>query len=84
MIQETSKISYENIMQELGDRQLQVYNALRELKYATNNMIASYLKLPINSITPRVYELRKKELVTKSHVSWCPIKKTKCIYWKIW
>lgn len=83
MMQSTSITNYENIVSELGKRQKEVFEALKELEYATNNMIAQKVGLPIDSITGRTNELVKKGVVEQSHVSWCPIRKTKCIYWKI-
>lgn len=84
MITETSRLAYEKIKPELGARQLQVYNALKKLEFATNTMIANNLNLPINTITPRVHELRKKGLVIRSHISRCPITKNSAQYWKIY
>ena len=67
----------------LGLRQKQVLHALRSMKYATNTLIAHFIHMPINSITPRCHELRKKNLVVYSHTSWCPVTKRKAKYWKI-
>lgn len=81
-VQETSKKAYKEL-KDLGERQKQVYNAIKTLQYCTNTMIAKVLKLPINSITPRTKELREMSFVIESHKSWCPITKRKAIYWKI-
>ena len=82
-IQETSIISLYSILSELGDRQKEVLVALKHLKVANNLMISRYLNLPINSITPRINELRKKGLVIKHHVSACPITGRSSIFWII-
>lgn len=82
MITQTSLQAYNRIKEEIGERQLQVYQTLKELLYATNTMISKKIKLPINSITPRIFELRQKGLVEYSHTSWCPITKMKAKYWK--
>jgi len=83
VVVDTSLEAYENIRPELGSRQLEVYWALRELQYGTNTMIAKKLKLPINCVTGRIFELRKKGIVTLSHTSWCPITRNKAKYWRI-
>lgn len=57
-MQPTSLLAYAEILGELGERQAQVYRVIRELKSCNNLMISKELNLPINSITPRVKELR--------------------------
>ena len=79
----TSIEAYTNIQPELGQRQLQVYKALRYLQYATNSMISNYLNIPINCVTGRCKELREQGIVSKSHISWCPITKNRATYWKV-
>jgi len=63
MITDTSLEAFESIQENLGSRQLQVYDALKQLRFATNKQLATFTQLPINSITPRIHELRKKRLV---------------------
>jgi Mn-dependent DtxR family transcriptional regulator len=82
-MRQTSIEAFEIVKENLGERQLQVYNALKKLEYATNTMIANYLNLPINCVTPRCQELRKKGLVIESHISRCPITKNKSTYWRL-
>jgi predicted transcriptional regulator len=82
MIQETSLTAFKEIIEELGDRQLQVLNAIKQIQPCTNSMIANYLMLPINTITPRCLELRNKKLVTYSHTDKCPITSRNALYWK--
>ena len=62
-VQETSKEAYESILKELPGRQAEVYGALMDIKVGSNFDIAQYLDLPINQVTPRVNELRKKKVV---------------------
>lgn len=83
MIRETSLEAYEEIKGKLGERQQQVYEHLRWVGEATNNMISASLKLPINSITPRVFELRQKKLVGVSKIDKCLMTGRNAIYWKI-
>ena len=83
MITRTSLLAYQEILENLGDRQMLVYKALRTLKEADNLIISKYLNLPINSITPRTLELRNKKLVTVSKVDLSPITHRKVIFWKV-
>jgi hypothetical protein len=70
MIQQTSLIAYREIQPTLGPRQLEVYRVLQDATRKgfdmTNNELSAVLKLPINCITGRVFELRQKDLVTLS------------------
>jgi len=43
---------------EIGQRQRQVLEALRELGSASNRQLSAHIGIPINCITPRVKELR--------------------------
>jgi len=82
MIQETSKLAFEEVLENLGDRQKAVYYALKELGEADNLTISKFLNLPINSITPRVLELRNKKLVGVAREGFSPVTKRKVIFWK--
>jgi DNA-binding MarR family transcriptional regulator len=83
MIQETSKQAYESIKEELGERQKQVLSVLEILGTANNRQISNHLKLPINSITPRIKELRDKKYVGVSKVDIDTLTNRKTIYWKL-
>lgn len=83
MIQETSLEAYESIKDTLGKRQQQVYDCLKEIQPATNLMISKKLGLPINSVTPRVQELRNMKKVGVSSVKKDLNTKRTSIYWKI-
>lgn len=83
MVSETSLMAYNSILPELGERQLSVYKTIKKLEFCTNAMVSKYLSLPINCVTPRCNELRKKGLVNRSHVSRCPVTKNTAQYWKI-
>ena len=83
MIQDTSLFAYNEVLKNLGERQLLVYNALKNLGEADNLSIAKYLNLPINTITPRIFELRDKKMVGVSKKDISPITKRKVIFWKI-
>jgi len=83
VIRETSLRAYLEIKPSLGKRQLEVLNALKELKIASNTQIADYMNRPINTITPRINELRGKGLVVCSHKGICPITKMMVMLWKV-
>lgn len=64
MIQQTSLLAYNEVLGDLGRRQKQVLEAF-QIKDFTNQELSEYLKWPINTITPRVGELRIKGLVVE-------------------
>lgn len=72
--QVTSLISYYEVLTKLGDRQKLVLLGFKNIgKPANNLMISKFLNLPINSITPRCQELRKKGIIIFHHTSACPV-----------
>ena len=79
----TSLEAFNEIVPELGSRQLEVYKTIKKLGYCSNAMISKYLGLPINSITPRCKELREKELVKFSHTTTCPITRHRAMFWTL-
>ena len=79
----TSILAYYEILKDIDGRQRDVYKALRELKSANNTMISDRLELPINSITGRIYELRKMGLVIFHKKDLCPLTNKKTTYWKV-
>ena len=56
--QATSLFAWMEVQPTIGLRQLQVIDALRELGPSSNSELASHLGWSINSVTPRVHELR--------------------------
>jgi len=66
MIDENSLDAFESIKPDLNAKQRIVFEALRN-KPATNKTLSKRMQLPINSITPRVLELRKMGLVKKMY-----------------
>lgn len=83
MIQQTSLEAFESIKFSLGEKQLIVYNMLKDLSIANNTILAKKLGWPINRITPRINELRKMRYVTQDSIRICPITKKSTIFWKI-
>ena len=62
-VAQTSIFAYRNIKQ-LGDKQEQVFNAVKALGRATNEEIADYLGWQINRVTGRTNELRRYGFLT--------------------
>lgn len=81
MIQSTSQEAYDKIVNDLGNRQYQVFNTLRKIEPACNKSIASELSMPINEITPRINELRYKGVVEQAYKA--DYDGRKVIFWRI-
>lgn len=82
-MQQTSLMSFVEIQHSLGERQKLVFGAIMVLKEATNLELSNFLKLPINSVTPRVFELRKKGIVVESSRRTCTVSGRMAICWKV-
>ena len=82
MVQQTSILAYQDIQESLGERQKQVYTMLKDLGSANNLILAKKLGIPINSITPRMLELRNLGLVIKDSMRVCPITKRITWFWR--
>ena len=82
MIQSTSRLAYDSIVESLGARQSDVYGAIKRFGEICNLQIAHELRLPINSITPRVKELRELGLVEEAAKRKSATGRT-AIYWKV-
>jgi DNA-binding MarR family transcriptional regulator len=59
-MQMTSLLAYKDAKKDLNRKQKLVLEAVENIGPATNRQIGEYLGWPINSITPRVLELRQK------------------------
>ena len=64
LIDSNSLEAFNEIKPKLSNRPRLVFQALRN-KPASNNTLAKRMQIPINQVTPRVLELRKKGLVKK-------------------
>ena len=62
-MQPSSLDAWKSIQADLGLKQKTVFKALQEIGEASNKQISRLLGWPINTITPRVLELRKMGLV---------------------
>ncbi len=84
MIQNTSLQAYfQEVRPTLGDRQRKVLWALCERTELTNNELAQILNWPINTVTPRIFELRVKGLVEESSRRQDRVTGRTAIAWKI-
>lgn len=87
MIQETSKTAYIEIKPELGQRQEEVLNLIKDYtlkgKNLTNTEIGKILERPINAITPRTNELVKLGLVKESEKRRCNVTGRTAIAWSV-
>lgn len=60
---DTSLLAYTDIKEELGARQKAILDVITYLGSCTNSEISKFSGLPINVVTPRVFELREKGCV---------------------
>jgi len=67
-VAETSRLAYYSIRCELDSRKTEVFGVIDDSPGFCNREIAFVLGLPINSVTPRVKELRDLGLVVCSGV----------------
>ena len=82
-VKDTSLLAYSEVLETLGERQLEVYKALYELKEANNTMISEKLNLSINNVTPRINEMRSYGIIRQSKKDICPFTKKMTIFWKV-
>ena len=82
-VQSTSLEAYLDIMPHLSKQQNLVYNIIKHYKGSSNLDISRVMRRPINSITPRVYELRELNLIEFSHKKRDRITGKSCRCWKI-
>ena len=83
-VQQTSLFAYQNeVKPTLGERQKVIYEALKTRDNFTNTELANYLDFPINTVTPRVGELRKLGLVQISEIRMCKVTGRRVISWEV-
>ena len=81
--QETSRVAFQEIEHKIGEKQKIVYDCLKDLESANNTIIAFKLGWRINTVTPRINELRKMGLVVMDCKRMCPITKKMTLFWRI-
>jgi|TARA_Y100000310_G_C20644924_1_gene796012 DNA-binding MarR family transcriptional regulator len=82
MYQKTSKSAYLGIQDSISERQHLILEALNERGQASNMELAKHLGWEINRVTPRIFELRTKGLVTAAIKRKCQITGNTCIAWR--
>lgn len=82
-MQVTSLMAYDSIKNSLGNKQKIVLEAIFKLGEATNRDIKNHLGWDINSITPRVKELREMKLVTEAKTDNDKTTGRLSIYWRV-
>ena len=85
MLQQTSLNAFNTITEQLGERQQRIIEFFYKHNGHdfTNTEIADQLLLPINCVTPRVNELRKKGLLIFSQQRYCFITGRKVMAWRL-
>ena len=81
MMQQTSLLAWLEVQPKLGDKQRIVLSALKE-KPMCNQDLAAKLSWPINTITPRIMELRQKKLVVEHNKARSRETGRLVIYWR--
>ncbi len=81
MIQNTSKIAYDEVKPSLGEKQAAVMVALGS-DSLTNTELATRLGWAINRVTPRVFELRALGRVEQAEKRPCSITGRMAIAWR--
>jgi DNA-binding MarR family transcriptional regulator len=70
VIQQTSMMAYlTDVKPKLNQKQHAVYRAIEEYGPITNKQLAEAMDLPVNTITPRVLELRQKNHIISCYVA---------------
>ena len=82
----TSLLAYHGeVSQKIGKKQKIVMEIFEEYAPAnlTNSEVANLLHWPINTVTPRVYELRRKGKIAKDEHRRCGVTGRTVIAWRI-
>lgn len=82
MVQQTSLLAFQEL-ENVGQKQRQVYEVIDRLGEASNLDIAYELKWPINRITPRTNELVKMGMVRESKKDISKWTGKRVIYWAV-
>lgn len=83
-VQETSiNVYHDEIKPKLGEKQLVVLAAFETRESFTNLELSHYLGWPINTITPRVFELRKVGRLIEKERRICTKSGYRAIAWQL-
>lgn len=83
-VQQTSLDAYHSLIEveALGTKQQEVLQAIQREGPLPNRLLAERLGWPVNTVTPRVLELREMGLIKFSHKETPPGCTRSAIYWK--
>ena len=81
-LQQTSLEAYRKIYGELGEKQARVLNVFQGSQALTNMEIADILGWSINRVTPRVFELRERQMLKEAMKRHCAVTGRMAIAWK--
>ena len=81
-VKATSLLAYAEILENLGERQLEVLKAIDKIEPCSDLDLVDYLKKPINTITPRRNELVKMGLVVEAKVDISKQTHRSVTFWK--
>ena len=82
IMQQTSLLAWIDVQTNLGDRQKAVFDVLKSRGPMNNLEISQVVGIPINSITPRVKELRERGFVEEHTKARCKTTGRLVIYWR--
>lgn len=82
MVRQTSIEGYNSIRGKIGQRQEEVLKTILKFGPMNNRAISEVLQRPINTVTPRVNELRKAGLVQEESRRKDPRTKVRTIWWE--
>ena len=82
MIQKTSLESFVKSIPKFETKRKQIYRVIEQCPGCSNNDIARFLGWEINTVTPRVKELRDKNLVKFCRLKYDPLTNRTVIAWK--
>jgi len=78
----TSLLAFAKALENISTRQKQCLIILEELNEANNKMISESSGIPINVVTPRMNELKKKGLIQEIKLDVCPYTGRKTIFYR--
>ena len=82
--QDTSLQAYfTEVLPTLSDRHQKVLQILATVPNATNSELSRMLGWEINRVTPRIFELREKELVVEAGKRKCKITGRTALVWRV-
>lgn len=79
----TSLVSFSQVIENIGERQMQVLKCIIQIQPCSNLQISKHLNLPINSCVPRCLELRKMGIVVMDRVDKCEFTDRSVTYWRV-